>query len=55
MSDKYSECPLYNHTHCREFLNPSLCAFSRKDKTCLRKHKKVREYARGKATNSKPT
>jgi hypothetical protein len=40
MSKKYPECPLYNHSNCRELHNPKLCAIVRKDKVCLKKHQK---------------
>ena len=39
MSEKNPECPLYNPLNCKEYYNPKLCAFVRKDKTCLRKKK----------------
>ena len=39
MSEKHPECPLYNPLNCKEYYNPKLCAFSRKDKTCLKKKK----------------
>ncbi len=39
MSEKNPECPLYNPLNCKEYYNPKLCAFVRKDKTCLKKKK----------------
>jgi len=37
MSEKHPECPLYNPLNCKEYYNPKLCAFVRKDKVCLKK------------------
>jgi hypothetical protein len=46
MSDKYPECPLYNHNNCKQLHNPKVCAVIRDDNECLRerykKHKKVK-------------
>jgi hypothetical protein len=39
MSKKNPECPLYNPLNCKEYYNPKLCAFVRKDKVCLKKKK----------------
>jgi hypothetical protein len=39
MSDKHPECPLYNPLNCKEYYNPKLCAFVRKDKICQKKKK----------------
>ncbi len=39
MSEKNPECPLYNPLNCKEYYNPKLCAFVRKDKVCLKKKK----------------
>ena len=39
MSEKNPECPIYNPLNCKEYYNPKLCAFVRKDKTCLKKNK----------------
>jgi hypothetical protein len=39
MSEKHPECPLYNPLNCKEYYNPKLCAFSKKDKVCLKKKK----------------
>ncbi len=39
MSEKYPECPLYNPSNCKEYYNPKLCAFVKKDKICLKKTK----------------
>ncbi len=50
MSEKYPECPLYNPLNCKEYYNPKVCAFVRKDKTCLRKRKsKAKPKAKPKA------
>ncbi len=37
MSKKYSECPLYNHSNCKELDKPDVCAIVREDKKCLKK------------------
>jgi len=37
MSKKYPECPLYNHSNCKELDNPGVCAIVREDKKCLKK------------------
>ncbi|VEN73852.1 hypothetical protein EPICR_20322 [Candidatus Desulfarcum epimagneticum] len=37
MSEKNPECPLYNPFNCKEYYNPKLCAFAKKDKVCLKK------------------
>ncbi len=39
MSRKHPECPLYNPLNCKEYYNPKVCAFVRKDKICLKKKK----------------
>ncbi len=39
MSEKHPECPLYNPYNCKEYNNPTLCAFVRDDKQCLKKKK----------------
>ncbi|MGB5155841.1 hypothetical protein [Desulfobacterium sp. N47] len=39
MSLKHPECPLYNPLNCKEYYNPKLCAFVRKDRVCLKKKK----------------
>jgi hypothetical protein len=39
MSEKHPECPLYNPLNCREYYNPKLCAFVRKDRICRKKKK----------------
>ncbi len=39
MSKKNPECPLYNPLNCKEYYNPKLCAFVRKDRSCLKKKK----------------
>lgn len=45
MSKQYPECPLYNHSTCRELHNPKLCAIIRQDHTCLKKqHKPFRKH-----------
>ena len=40
MSQKYPECPLYNHSNCKDYDHPKLCAIVRKDKVCLKKKQK---------------
>jgi hypothetical protein len=39
MSKKHPECPLYNPLNCKDYNNPMVCAFVRKDKVCLKKEK----------------
>mgnify|MGYP001492110954 FL=1 len=39
MSEKNPECPLYNPLNCKEYHNPKLCAFVRKDSVCRKKAK----------------
>jgi len=48
MSKKYPECPLVNHSNCRELLNPTLCAIVRKDKACLKKKGKSKPKSKNK-------
>lgn len=43
MSEKHPECPLYNPLNCKEYHNPKLCAFARKDRVC---RKKIKSTAR---------
>jgi len=40
MSKKHPECPLYNPLNCKDYNNPMVCAFIRKDKVCLKKNLK---------------
>lgn len=40
MSKKHPECPLYNPLNCKEYHNPKVCAFVRKDKACLKRNRK---------------
>jgi len=40
MSAKQPECPLSKPQNCKDYNNPLLCAFVRKDKICLKKKKK---------------
>ncbi|SLM29447.1 hypothetical protein MTBBW1_180010 [Desulfamplus magnetovallimortis] len=40
MSKQYPECPLYNHSTCKELHNPRLCAIVRDDKKCFKKRQK---------------
>lgn len=42
MSKQYPECPLYNHSTCKELHNPKLCAIVRDDKACFKKRQKPR-------------
>ncbi len=45
MSKQHPECPLYNHSTCRELHNPKLCAIIRQDHICLKKqHKPARKH-----------
>ena len=37
MSEKHPECPLSNPLNCKEYYNPKLCAFVRKDRICRKK------------------
>jgi len=46
MSKKYPECPLYNHSNCKDIDNPKVCAIVRKDKICLRKNPKAKPRPR---------
>ncbi len=39
MSEKHPECPLYNPLNCKEYYNPKICAFVKKDRICLKKKK----------------
>ncbi len=39
MSEKHPECPLYNPLNCKEYYNPKLCAFVRRDRLCKKKKK----------------
>ncbi len=39
MSEKHPECPLYNPLNCKEYYNPKVCAFVRRDRICLKKKK----------------
>jgi hypothetical protein len=43
MSKQHPECPLYNHSTCRELHNPKLCAIIREDRTCLKKKQQSRK------------
>jgi len=53
MSKKHPECPLYNPLNCKEYYNPKLCAFVRKDKVCLKKKKPKPKTATAKETDAK--
>ena len=46
MSQKYPECPLYNHSNCKDYEHPKLCAIVRKDKVCLKKKQKSKSQKR---------
>ena len=46
MSKQHPECPLYNHTTCRELHNPKLCAIIREEQTCLKKQQKPKKKDR---------
>jgi len=54
MSQKHPECPLYNPLNCKEYYNPKLCAFVRKDKKCLKK-KKPKAKNKAIASENAPT
>lgn len=47
MSDKHPECPLYNPLNCKEYFNPKLCAFTRKDRICRKKRKSRTRFEEG--------
>ena len=52
MSKKHPECPLFNHSHCKDYGNPKLCAIVRDDKVCVKKSKpKTKSQPTG---NTKP-
>jgi hypothetical protein len=42
MKQKKSQCPLTNPLNCKEYYNPNLCAFVRKDGKCTKKKKNSR-------------
>ena len=50
MSEKHPECPLYNPLNCKEYYNPKLCAFVKKDKICLKKKENKKESQTKKKT-----
>ncbi len=52
MSKQHPECPLYNHTTCRELHNPKLCAIIREDQTCLKKKHKLKKKDRSFASDA---
>jgi len=54
MSQKHPECPLYNPLNCKEYYNPKLCAFVRKDKKCLKK-KKPKTKKKSTETENEPS
>ena len=51
MSEKHPECPLYNPFNCKEYYNPKLCAFARKDKICLKKNQNKKSKQKLKVEN----
>ncbi len=51
MSKQYPECPLYNHSTCKELHNPKLCAIVREDKQCFKKRQKTKKNGNGAAEN----
>ncbi len=55
MSKKHPECPLYNPLNCKEYYNPKLCAFVRKDKVCLKKKKPKPKKPSAKEADAKAT
>ncbi len=54
MSEKNPECPLYNPLNCREYHNPKLCAFVRKDSVCQKKAKSRASKVKDKAAVQAP-
>jgi hypothetical protein len=56
MSQKYPECPLYNHSNCKDYEHPKLCAIVREDKICLKKKSKSnpKKLARHDAVKTSP-
>jgi len=52
MSQKYPECPLYNHSNCKDYEHPKLCAIVRADKICLKK--KPKPKSKSKKTEAGP-
>jgi len=42
MSKRYPECPLYDHSNCRDCYNPKLCAIVRENKVCIKKKARSR-------------
>ncbi len=54
MSEKHPECPLYNPLNCKEYYNPKLCAFVKKDKVCLKKRNLKRKQSQARKLNVKP-
>ncbi len=51
MSKQYTECPLVNHSNCKDLHNPKLCAIVNKEKFCLKKNPRSKE---NKKSNSNP-
>ncbi len=43
MKQKKTQCPLTNPLNCKEYYNPNLCAFVRKDGKCTKKKKNSRQ------------
>ncbi len=33
---------MYNHTHCKDYDNPKVCAIVREDKVCVKKRSKAK-------------
>ena len=54
MSEKHPECPLYNPLNCKEYHNPKLCAFVRKDNVCRKKTKAKAHKVKDKASAQAP-
>ena len=54
MSEKNPECPLYNPLNCKEYHNPKLCAFVRKDSVCRKKAKPRATKVKAKASVQAP-
>jgi len=43
MKQQKTQCPLSNPLNCKEYYNPNLCAFVRKDGNCTKKKKVSRQ------------
>jgi len=50
MHNNIPECNVSNPHNCKEYYNPKICAFSRKDRICMKK-KKTRHKPEEKTEN----